>query len=188
MYFERTKERRHSLLLFSNVPRGRERGGRRKERTVRRGMNKGNGTLMRTAPYTCHARTREGTCVCVCGYASASLVARKGQRRGISGCSFCKYLKSRRVVDRGCAAPHASAMEFSILWLEIVLINETTWPFETLFAYTTDTCIRAVCYIIRHRRRSVSILRDLTDILRLIGSLCSSRECRSKLSLRTRRV
>lgn len=28
-------------------------------------MNKGNGTLMRTAPYTCHARTREGTCVCV---------------------------------------------------------------------------------------------------------------------------
>lgn len=21
---------------------------------------------MRTAPYTCHARTREGTCVCVC--------------------------------------------------------------------------------------------------------------------------
>lgn len=124
--------------------------------------------------------------VCVCQYVSTSLVARKGQRRGISGCSFCKYLKSRRVVDRGCAAPHASAMEFSILWLEIVLINETTWPFETLFAtaYTTDTCIHAaVCYIIRHRRRSVSTLRDLTDILRLIGSLCSSRDvdpnCRS---------
>lgn len=143
--------------------------------------------MMRIAPYTCHSRTRDDVCVRVCGYASASLVARKGQRRGISGCSFCKYLKSRRVVGRGCAAPHAPAMEFSILWLQIVLINETTRPFETLFAYTTDTCIRAaVCYYItRHRRRSVSTLRDLTDILRLIGSLCS-RMSIQKLSLSVR--
>lgn len=69
----------------------------------------------------------------VSGYASASLVARKGQRRGISGCSFCEYLKSRRVVERGCAAPHGCTMEFSILCREIALINETTWPSETLF-------------------------------------------------------
>lgn len=86
----------------------------------------------------------------MCRYLSASLAARKGQRRGISGCSFCKYLKSRRVVDRGCATPHGCTMEFSILCREIALINETTWPSETLFVTACGRRVyrRAVCYII----------------------------------------
>lgn len=86
----------------------------------------------------------------MCRYLSASLAARKGQRRGISGCSFCKYLKSRRVVDRGCATPHGCTMEFSILCREIALINETTWPSETLFVTACGRRVyrHAVCYII----------------------------------------
>lgn len=100
------------------------------------------------------------------------------KRRGISGCSFCKYLKSRRVEAARRRTP--PQWNFQYWWLEIVLINETTWPFETLFAtaYTTDTCTRAaLCYIIYVTDDDRFPPCDtLTDILRLIGSLCLSRD------------
>lgn len=102
---------------------------------------------------TVHRCVYAYTSMCVCVYVQAFECLSSGTKRPetrISGCSFCKYLKSRRVVDRGCATPHGCTMEFSILCREIALINETTWPSETLFVTACGRRVyrRAVCYII----------------------------------------
>lgn len=101
-----------------------------KQRTIRRGWNKGDGPWDIERVY---ARV----------WGRSPPVAQKGWRRGISGCSFCKYLKSRRVAGRERSAPRRAGctMEFSILCREIALINETAWPLETLFVTACGRCV-----------------------------------------------